>query len=81
MAETSGDKVPIATALGTIEAHRMGRTEAGQSRWQVRYPWGIETFFGTSAEVSEHVGRRATESARRASGDAERRRKDRSPDP
>jgi hypothetical protein len=81
MAETSDDKVPIATTLGTVEAHRMGRTDAGQSRWQVRYPWGIETFFGTSAEVTAHVERRATDSKHQASGDAAPGRRERSPDP
>ena len=59
MAETSGDVVAVATPIGNVEARRMGRTEAGQSRWQVRYPWGSEIFFGTSAEVTPHVERRA----------------------
>ena len=60
MAETSGDVVMVPTPIGGIEARRMGRAEAGPSRWQVVYPWGVETFFGTSAEVAAAAQRRAT---------------------
>ena len=66
MAETSGDLVAVVTSDGTVEARRMGRAEAGQSRWQVRYPWGVETFFGTSAEMTRHVQGRARKPARQA---------------
>jgi len=58
MAETSGDVVVVPTPIGDIEARRMGRAEAGPSRWQVAYPWGAETFFGTSAEVAAYAQRR-----------------------
>jgi len=82
MAETSGDVVAIATPVGNVEALRMGRTEAGQSRWQVRYPWGVETFFGTSAEVTTQVHLRAGKAADKFSGDARQMpgRRDQAPD-
>jgi hypothetical protein len=67
MAETSGDVVIVSTPIGGIEARRMGRAEAGPSRWQVAYPWGVETFFGTSAEVTTHAQRRATKAQGRFS--------------
>ncbi len=60
MAETSGDVLMVPTPIGGIEARRMGRAEAGPSRWQVAYPWGVETFFGTSAEVAAYAQERAT---------------------
>jgi hypothetical protein len=60
MAETSGDVLMVPTPIGGIEARRMGRAEAGPSRWQVAYPWGVETFFGTSAEVAAYAQRRTT---------------------
>ena len=60
MAETSGDVLRVPTPIGGIEARRMGRAESGSSRWQVAYPWGVETFFGTSAEVAAEAQRRAT---------------------
>jgi hypothetical protein len=49
----------VPTSIGGIEARHMGRAESGASRWQVAYPWGVETFFGTSAEVAADVQRRA----------------------
>jgi len=58
MAETSGDVVVVPTPIGEIEARRMGRAEAGPSRWQIAYPWGAETFFGTSAEMAAYAQRR-----------------------
>jgi len=63
MAEASGDVVKVPTPAGDVEARRMGRSEAGSSRWQVKYPWGAETFFGTSAELAEHAQRRVTSDA------------------
>jgi hypothetical protein len=71
MAETSGDALTVPTPIGDIEAQRMGRTEAGTSRWQVVYPWGAEAFFGTSAEVVAYAQRRATEAAGKFSGGAQ----------
>ena len=71
MAETSGDVIIVSTPIGDIEARRMGRTEAGPSRWQVIYPWGVETFFGTSAEVAAYAQRRATKAAGKFSGGAQ----------
>lgn len=61
MAESSSDIVTVQTSDGEVEARRMGRCESGSSRWQVRYPWGTETFFGTSAEVAAHARRRVAE--------------------
>ncbi len=40
MAEAAGDVLAVPAAGGTAEARRMGRTEAGRSRWWVTYPWG-----------------------------------------
>jgi hypothetical protein len=66
MAEASGDVVKVPTPVGEVEALRMGRSEAGSSRWQVKYPWGAETFFGTSAELAEHARRRIAKDARQS---------------
>ena len=61
MAEAAGDVVRVATPRGEAEARRMGRAEAGQSRWWVRHPWGAETFYGTAEQVEAHMTRRITE--------------------
>jgi len=63
MAETSGDVLMVPTPIRDIEARRMGRAEAGPSRWQVAYPWGVETFFGTSAEMAAYAQTRTTKAA------------------
>ncbi|TDH62489.1 hypothetical protein E2C06_11505 [Dankookia rubra] len=70
MAETSGDVVMVSTPIGGIEARRMGRAEAGPSRWQVAYPWGVETVFGTSADMASHVQRRSTQAEGKVSAEA-----------
>jgi hypothetical protein len=61
MANAAGDIVKVQTKSGVIEARRMGQAEIGHSRWQVRYPWGAETFFGNSSELAETVARRMAE--------------------
>src|SRR5215213_1374826 len=61
MAEAAGDVVRLPTARGDAEARRMGRTEAGQSRWWVRHPWGGEAFYGTAEQVTAHLRRRTAE--------------------
>jgi hypothetical protein len=71
MAETSGDVLMVPTPIGTIEARRMGHAEAGPSRWQVAYPWGVETFFGTSAEVTADAQRRTAKAGDRLSAGAQ----------
>ena len=71
MAETSNDVLMVATPIGAIEARRMGRAEAGPSRWRVVYPWGAETFFGTSAEVAACAQRRATKAGGQFSAGAQ----------
>jgi hypothetical protein len=63
MAVASGDAVVVETARGPVEARRMGRAEAGQSRWRVAFPWGAETFFGDSGAVAAHARKRAAEAA------------------
>ena len=70
MAETSSDVLMVPTPIGDIEARRMGRTETGPSRWQIVYPWGVETFFGTSAEVTAYAQRRATKARDKLSAGA-----------
>ena len=61
MAEAAGDVVRLPTPRGDAEARRMGRPEAGQSRWCVRHPWGTETFYGTAEQVTAHLRKRAAE--------------------
>ena len=62
MAEAAGDVVSLPTARGEAEARRMGRAEAGQSRWWLRYPWGAaEAFYGTAEQAVAHMGKRAAE--------------------
>jgi hypothetical protein len=72
MAETSGDVLMVPTLIGGIEVRRMGRAEAGPSRWQVVYPWGVETFFGTSAEVAADAQRRAGRAGGKVAAGAQR---------
>jgi hypothetical protein len=79
MAETSGDVLMVPTSIGSIEARRMGRAEAGSSRWQVAYPWGGETFFGTSAEVAAEAQRRAAGSGGKFAAEAQRAPRDMAP--
>ena len=55
MSEMMEDVVVVDTGRGRVEARRMGRAEAGPSRWRVAYPWGAETFFGTAAELAERA--------------------------
>ena len=61
MAEAAGDVVRLPTPRGEAEARRMGRTEAGQSRWWVRHPWGGEAFYGTAEQVTAHLRKRTAE--------------------
>ena len=61
MADAAGDVVRLPTPRGDAEARRMGRTEAGQSRWWVRHPWGGEAFYGTAEQVLAHIRRRTAE--------------------
>jgi hypothetical protein len=63
VAETSGDMLVLETARGRVEARRMGRAESGSSRWQVAFPWGGETFFGTSGELLTHAHQRLADKA------------------
>ena len=61
MSETAGDVLALATPSGQVEATRMGRAEAGQSRWCVRYPGSTETFYGTAQQVMAHMKKRGAE--------------------
>ena len=61
MAEASGDVLALAMPGGRAEATRMGRAEAGQSRWCIRYPWCTETFYGTAERVVAHMEKRAAD--------------------
>ena len=61
MAEAAGDMVSVPTPRGDAEARRMGRAEAGQSRWWIRHPWGTETFYGTAEQVMAHMRKRVAE--------------------
>ena len=61
MAEAAGDLVRLPTPRGDAEARRMGRAEAGQSRWCVTHPWGTETFYGTAEQAMAHLRKRVAE--------------------
>jgi hypothetical protein len=61
MAEAAGDVVRLPTPRGDAEARRMGRAEAGQSRWCIQHPWGTETFYGTAEQVMAHLRKRTAE--------------------
>jgi hypothetical protein len=61
MAEAAGDLLTVPTPQGNAEAKRMGRAEAGQSRWWIRYPWAAESFYGTSEQVVAHMNLRIGE--------------------
>ena len=61
MAEAAGDVLVLATARGRAEAKRMGRGEAGASRWCIRHPWGTETFYGTAEQVMAYMQKRVAE--------------------
>jgi hypothetical protein len=61
MAEASGDLLTVSTPQGNVEAKRMGRAEAGQSRWWIQYPWAAESFYGTAEQAAAHINRRAKE--------------------
>jgi hypothetical protein len=61
MAETAGDLLTVSTPQGNVEAKRMGRAEAGQSRWWIRYPWAAESFYGTAEQALAHINKRAKE--------------------
>jgi len=50
------------------EQKRMGRAEAGQSRWWIGYPWGAETFYGTAEQAIAHVNKQAKEQGGRETG-------------
>jgi hypothetical protein len=61
MAEVSGDLLTVSTPQGNVDAKRMGRAEAGQSRWWIKYPWAAESFYGTAQQAVAHINRRAKE--------------------
>jgi len=61
MAEAVGDVLSLPTSRGQAEARRMGHTEAGESRWCIRHPWGTETFYGTAEQVMAHMAKRVAE--------------------
>jgi hypothetical protein len=61
MGEAAGDVLALAAPSGRAEATRMGRAEAGQRRWCIRYPWSTETFYGTAEQVMAHMRKRVAE--------------------
>jgi hypothetical protein len=61
MGETADDVLSLATPGGRVEATRMGRAEAGLSRWCVRHPWGTEPFYGTAEQVVAHMRKRVAD--------------------
>ena len=63
MSEVMEDVVVVDTGRGPVEAQRMGRAEAGPSRWRVACPWGAETFFGTADELAERARKQVGDGA------------------
>jgi len=61
MADAAGDVISVPTPDGYAEARRMGRAEAGQSRWWIKHTWGAEAFYGTAEQAVMHMKRRADE--------------------
>ncbi len=61
MAEAAGDVLIVPTSRGQAEARRMGRAEAGASRWSIRHPWGTDIFYGTAEQVMAHMTKRVAE--------------------
>jgi hypothetical protein len=61
MAQAAGDLLTVPTLKGNAEAKRMGRAEAGQSRWWIRYPWAAESFYGTAEAAMAHMNKRIGE--------------------
>ena len=61
MAEAAGDVLSLPTPRGDAVAQRMGRAEAGQSRWWIKHPWGGEAFYGTAEQVMAHMRKRTAE--------------------
>ena len=61
MAEAAGDVVSLPTPRGDAVAKRMGRAEAGQSRWWIEHPWGGEAFYGTAEQAMAHMRKRTAE--------------------
>ena len=56
MSQEPTDVLSVPTPHGRAEARHMGRTGSGQGGpWQVRFPWGTETFFGTAADIVGHM--------------------------
>jgi hypothetical protein len=68
MAESAGDVLTVPTLSGPAEAGRMGRAEAGQSRWSIKYLWGAETFYGTAEQATAHMKKRIAEQQGMAPG-------------
>jgi hypothetical protein len=64
MSQTASDVLSMPTPHGGAEARHMGRADSGLSRWQVRFPWGTETFFGTSSDISRHMRTRIAQQER-----------------
>ena len=61
MAEAAGDVLILPTSHVQAEARRMGRVEAGASRWCISPPWDTEIFYGTAERVVAHMTKRVAE--------------------
>ena len=61
MAEAAGDVLILPTSRGQAEARRMGRAEAGASRWCITHPWDTEVYYGTAEQVMAHMTKRVVE--------------------
>jgi hypothetical protein len=61
VAVSAGDVLTLATLSGPAEARRIGRAEAGQSRWSIKAPWGAEIFYGTAEQAEAQMKKRSAE--------------------
>ncbi len=61
LTRVSGSVLIVRTQKGHAEATRMGRLEAGQSRWCIRHPLGTEPFDGTVEQVVALMKKRLAE--------------------
>lgn len=61
MAEAAGDVLILPTSRSQAEVRRMGRAEAGESRWCISHPSGTDIFYGTAEQVVAPMTKRVAE--------------------
>lgn len=63
--DCEGEGYPIEFQRSSTSGVVLASKEDSQSPWEITYPWGADSFYGTREEVEEEVSRRIRE----ASGD------------